>query len=50
MYGVANDDSVRAMRLLNQTYKPAIMVIVEPKVCGGQADVQVRKLGLFGHH
>lgn len=48
--GIVKKDSVRAVHFLNWGYKPVIMVIVELKLSGRLANVQIGRLGFSGHH
>lgn len=45
-----NDESFRAVNNLLMCYKPAILVLLETKISGIMADIQVGKLRLSGHY
>lgn len=48
--GIANDESIKIVNFFNQRYKPAVMVIIEPKISGGRTDIQIDKLNFLDHY
>ena len=48
--GAHDSESIRALRLLIFKYKPSIVVILEPRISGVQADRSIAKIGLSYSH